>query len=294
MIDHPVQLFTRAGPDFSAPAVRETNPELWTRAESALARRHRLARLQAHLGHHDRDDALHRGAVPGGADVLAHRARGVRPDGRQVPAPADDRARRHQLDGRRVGPEPRAAARVALPGLQPQGRGDLGRPRRLPPTRPTLATARSAPGRRTSSTSACGTTPSTTTAATRRRRAGASGAGRRPARSSAASSRRRTSRRSTPASRSSSSARSTATGWAASSCCTPIRSATGCRRRHPWNKQTLPEPGEPEHGAASTRGRRRRAGRVTRWRPAPARGCGSRRSPTSCRTAGSSSRPAAA
>ena len=37
MIDHPVHLVTRAGTDFSAPVVRETNPELWTRAEGALA-----------------------------------------------------------------------------------------------------------------------------------------------------------------------------------------------------------------------------------------------------------------
>ena len=38
MIDHPSHLFLRAGPDYSEPAVRETSPELWTRAEGAAAR----------------------------------------------------------------------------------------------------------------------------------------------------------------------------------------------------------------------------------------------------------------
>jgi hydrogenase large subunit len=37
MIDHPVALFTRIGPDYSAPVIRATNPDLWARAESALA-----------------------------------------------------------------------------------------------------------------------------------------------------------------------------------------------------------------------------------------------------------------
>jgi hydrogenase large subunit len=37
--DHPTHLFTRAGPDFSEPAVRATNPELWQRAEETLAQR---------------------------------------------------------------------------------------------------------------------------------------------------------------------------------------------------------------------------------------------------------------
>lgn len=37
MIDHPVALFTRIGPDYSAPVIKATNPELWARAESALA-----------------------------------------------------------------------------------------------------------------------------------------------------------------------------------------------------------------------------------------------------------------
>ncbi len=37
MADHPVALFTRTGPDYSEPVVRETNPELWTRAQSTPA-----------------------------------------------------------------------------------------------------------------------------------------------------------------------------------------------------------------------------------------------------------------
>ena len=37
LIDHPSHLFLRAGPDFSEPVVRESNPELWTRAESTPA-----------------------------------------------------------------------------------------------------------------------------------------------------------------------------------------------------------------------------------------------------------------
>jgi len=37
MIDHPLHLFTRVGPDYSEQAVRATNPELWARAETALA-----------------------------------------------------------------------------------------------------------------------------------------------------------------------------------------------------------------------------------------------------------------
>jgi hydrogenase large subunit len=37
LYDHPLHLFLLAGPDFSEPAVRETNPELWERAEDARA-----------------------------------------------------------------------------------------------------------------------------------------------------------------------------------------------------------------------------------------------------------------
>jgi hydrogenase large subunit len=37
MIDHPVALFTRIGPDYSAPVIRATNPDLWARAESTPA-----------------------------------------------------------------------------------------------------------------------------------------------------------------------------------------------------------------------------------------------------------------
>ena len=37
MIDHPSHLFLRAGPDYSEPVVRETSPELWSRAESTPA-----------------------------------------------------------------------------------------------------------------------------------------------------------------------------------------------------------------------------------------------------------------
>ena len=37
LYDHPVALFTRAGPDFSEPTVRETNPELWERAQQTTA-----------------------------------------------------------------------------------------------------------------------------------------------------------------------------------------------------------------------------------------------------------------
>ena len=37
LYDHPLHLFLLAGPDFSEPAVRETNPELWERAQSAPA-----------------------------------------------------------------------------------------------------------------------------------------------------------------------------------------------------------------------------------------------------------------
>ena len=35
--DHPTHLFTRVGPDFSEPMVRETNPELWERAQQTAA-----------------------------------------------------------------------------------------------------------------------------------------------------------------------------------------------------------------------------------------------------------------
>ena len=38
LYDHPLHLFLLAGPDFSEPAVRETNPEIWARAEGAPAR----------------------------------------------------------------------------------------------------------------------------------------------------------------------------------------------------------------------------------------------------------------
>jgi hydrogenase large subunit len=37
LIDHPSHLFLRAGPDFSEPVVRATNPELWTRAQTTPA-----------------------------------------------------------------------------------------------------------------------------------------------------------------------------------------------------------------------------------------------------------------
>jgi hydrogenase large subunit len=38
LYDHPLHLFLLAGPDFSEPAVRETNPELWSLAERTPAR----------------------------------------------------------------------------------------------------------------------------------------------------------------------------------------------------------------------------------------------------------------
>jgi hydrogenase large subunit len=37
LVDHPVALFLRAGPDYSEPVVRATNPELWARAERTPA-----------------------------------------------------------------------------------------------------------------------------------------------------------------------------------------------------------------------------------------------------------------
>lgn len=37
MAENPVHLFTRVGPDFSEPVVRDTNPELWARAETTPA-----------------------------------------------------------------------------------------------------------------------------------------------------------------------------------------------------------------------------------------------------------------
>lgn len=37
MIDHPLHLFMRAGPDYSEATVRATNPELWARAETTAA-----------------------------------------------------------------------------------------------------------------------------------------------------------------------------------------------------------------------------------------------------------------
>jgi hydrogenase large subunit len=37
LIDHPSHLLLRAGPDYSEPVIRETNPELWTRAEQTPA-----------------------------------------------------------------------------------------------------------------------------------------------------------------------------------------------------------------------------------------------------------------
>src|SRR5215510_13772448 len=38
LYDHPLHLFLLAGPDFSEPAVRETNPEVWSEAERATCR----------------------------------------------------------------------------------------------------------------------------------------------------------------------------------------------------------------------------------------------------------------
>ena len=38
LYDHPLHLFLLAGPDFSEPAVRETNPEIWERAQHSPAR----------------------------------------------------------------------------------------------------------------------------------------------------------------------------------------------------------------------------------------------------------------
>src|ERR671923_744359 len=37
LYDHPLHLFLLAGPDFSEPAVRETNPEIWERAVGTAA-----------------------------------------------------------------------------------------------------------------------------------------------------------------------------------------------------------------------------------------------------------------
>src|SRR5215210_7693061 len=37
LYDHPLHLFLLAGPDFAEPAVRETNPELWGRAQNTRA-----------------------------------------------------------------------------------------------------------------------------------------------------------------------------------------------------------------------------------------------------------------
>jgi hydrogenase large subunit len=37
LVDHPMHLFLRAGPDYSEPVIRESNPELWTRAEATAA-----------------------------------------------------------------------------------------------------------------------------------------------------------------------------------------------------------------------------------------------------------------
>jgi len=37
LADNPTHLFTRAGPDYSEPIVRQTNPEIWTRAEQTPA-----------------------------------------------------------------------------------------------------------------------------------------------------------------------------------------------------------------------------------------------------------------
>ena len=46
-IDHPAHLFLRAGPDYSEPVVRDTNPELWTRAQTTPAAGVDDPRLQA-------------------------------------------------------------------------------------------------------------------------------------------------------------------------------------------------------------------------------------------------------
>ncbi len=40
LYDYPTHLFLRAGPDFSEPTVRETNPELWARAQQTAAAGH--------------------------------------------------------------------------------------------------------------------------------------------------------------------------------------------------------------------------------------------------------------
>jgi hydrogenase large subunit len=42
LYDHPLHLFLLAGPDYSEPVVRETNPEIWERAERTPARRREM------------------------------------------------------------------------------------------------------------------------------------------------------------------------------------------------------------------------------------------------------------
>ena len=188
----------------------------------------------------------------------------LRADGRQVPAPADDRARRHQLDGRPFGPEPRAAARrrssSTTAARSPRsgttssefffeaderyraGRrrpGELHRPRHV--GRPGvlrrdvrelggLGRATLVDARRDHRRPAADDEP----AGHRQRHRGV----RRPLVL------RRLGRRLEPLLYTD-----------------PLGNALS--RRHPWNKQTLPQPGRPRRRAASTRGRRRRAGTAT-------------------------------
>lgn len=71
------------------------------------------------------------------------------------------------------------------------------------------------------------------------------------------------------------------------------RVPTGFRPAIPLTRRRSLSPERPTR-RESTRGRPLRAGTASRWRPGPTRACGRLRSPTRCRTAASSSRPATA
>ena len=99
LYDHPLHLHLLAGPDYSAAMVGPTNPSLLDRARAAREAPHADdPRLPDDVRPHGGPEPAQRQALPRGAAHDAGRARGLRADLRQVPASADHRARRHELD----------------------------------------------------------------------------------------------------------------------------------------------------------------------------------------------------
>ena len=98
LYDHPLHLHLLAGPDYSAAIVEGTNPSLVDRARHTEARHADVHGYRTMFDADDRPQPAERQPLPRGAAHDARRARGLRADLRQVPAPADHRAGRHELD----------------------------------------------------------------------------------------------------------------------------------------------------------------------------------------------------